>query len=102
MWYGVSSIAARFLNYLITPYLTDVLKPEDYGKMSLVYSVLPFLNVLFTYGMVTAFFRFSNKGENKDTIYHTTANSILISTICFGILLLLFYNQLAAFAGIGN
>ncbi|MGG9960222.1 oligosaccharide flippase family protein [Ferruginibacter sp. SUN106] len=102
MWYGVSSIAARFLNYLITPYLTDVLTREDYGKMSLVYSVLPFLNVLFTYGMETAFFRFSNNGENKDTIYNTTASSILISTLCFGTTLLLFHHQLANFAGVGN
>ncbi|GAB2828390.1 polysaccharide biosynthesis C-terminal domain-containing protein [Ferruginibacter profundus] len=102
MWYGVSSIAARFLNYLITPYLTDVLTREDYGKMSLVYSVLPFLNVLFTYGMETAFFRFSNNGENKDTIYNTTASSIHISTLCFGITLLLFHHQLANFAGVGN
>lgn len=102
MWYGVSSIAARFLNYLITPYLTDVLTKADYGKMSLVYSVLPFLNVLFTYGMETAFFRFSNNGENKDTIYNTTATSILISTLCFGATLLLFHHQLANFAGVGN
>lgn len=102
MWYGVSSIAARFLNYLITPYLTDVLTRADYGKMSLVYSVLPFLNVLFTYGMETAFFRFSNNGENKDTIYNTTATSILISTLCFGATLLLFHHQLANFAGVGN
>jgi O-antigen/teichoic acid export membrane protein len=102
MWYGVSSIAARFLNYLITPYLTDVLSKSDYGKMSLVYSVLPFLNVLFTYGLETAYFRFSNNGENKNTIYNTTATSIIISTLLFGMTLLLFHHQLATFAGIGN
>ena len=102
MWYGVSSIAARFLNYLITPYLTNVLVVENYGIMSLVYSVLPFLNILFTYGMETAFFRFSNNGENKNTIYNTTATSILISTVCFGVTLLLFHQQLANFAGVGN
>ncbi len=102
MWYGVSSIAARFLNYLVTPYLTNVLKSEDYGKMSLVYSVLPFLNVLFTYGLETAFFRFSNKEENKKTIYNTTATSIIISTFLLGVTLLLFHQQLANFAGISN
>lgn len=102
MWYGVSSIAARFLNYLITPYLTDVLTKSDYGIMSLVYSVLPFLNVLFTYGMETAFFRFSNNADTKATIYNTTATSILISTLCFGATLLLFHHQLASFAGIAN
>ena len=102
IWYGVSSIAARFLNYLVTPYLTNVLTSADYGKMSLVYSVLPFLNVLFTYGMETAYFRFSNKEGNKNSIYNTTATSIIISTFLFGFTLLLFHKQLAVFAGIGN
>ncbi|MFM6924485.1 MAG: lipopolysaccharide biosynthesis protein, partial [Ferruginibacter sp.] len=102
VWYGVSTIAARFLNYLVTPYLTNVLLSEDYGKMSLVYSVLPFLNVLFTYGLETAFFRFSNKEENKATIYNTTATSIIISTILLGGVLLFFHQQLATFAGITN
>ena len=102
VWYGVSTIAARFLNYLVTPYLTNVLLSEDYGKMSLVYSVLPFLNVLFTYGLETAFFRFSNKEENKATIYNTTATSIIISTFLLGAVLLFFHQQLATFAGITN
>ncbi len=102
MWYGVSSIAARFLNYLVTPYLTNVLSKEDYGKMSLVYAVLPFLNVIFTYGLETAFFRFSNKEENKNTIYNTTATSIIISTILLGVTMLVFHQQLATFAGVSN
>lgn len=102
IWYGVSTIAARFLNYLVTPYLTNVLLSEDYGKMSLVYSVLPFLNVLFTYGLETAFFRFSNKEEHKATIYNTTATSIFISTFLLGFTLLFFHQQLATFAGIAN
>lgn len=102
MWYGVSTIAARFLNYLVTPYLTNVLSSEDYGKMSLVYAVLPFLNVLFTYGLETAFFRFSNKEENKASIYNTTATSIIISTVLLGFTLLFFHQQLATFAGISN
>lgn len=102
IWYGVSTIAARFLNYLVTPYLTNVLSSEDYGKMSLVYAVLPFLNVLFTYGLETAFFRFSNQQENKANIYNTTATSIIISTLLFGTVLLFFHQQLATFAGIAN
>jgi O-antigen/teichoic acid export membrane protein len=102
MWYGVSAIAARFLNYLVTPYLTNVLSSQDYGKMSLVYSVLPFLNVIFTYGLETAFFRFSNKEENKAAIYNTTATSIIISTLLLGLTLLFFHQQLATFAGISN
>jgi O-antigen/teichoic acid export membrane protein len=102
MWYGVSSIAARFLNYLLTPFLTYALSKADYGKMSLVYAALPVLNVLFTYGLETAFFRFSNSECDPKKIYNTTATSIIISTFIFGITLLIFHKQLATIAGVGN
>jgi O-antigen/teichoic acid export membrane protein len=102
MWYGVSSIAARFLNYLLTPFLTGALSKADYGKMSLVYSAIPVLNVLFTYGMETAFFRFANKDGDKKKIYDTTATSVIISTFLFGFTLLLFNDPLAKLAGVGN
>jgi len=85
MWYGVSSIAARLINYLLTPYLTyaDTIKTSDYGKMALVYAAIPLLNVIFTYGFETAYFRFSSKEENKDSIYSTAALSLIFSTFFF-------------------
>ena len=64
MWYGVSNIAARILTFLLTPYLTRVMTGPvgqlEFGKQSLIYVWLPLLNTLFTYGMETAFFRFSS------------------------------------------
>ncbi len=85
MWYGLSSIAARLINYLLTPYLTyaDAIKTSDYGKMALIYAAIPLLNVLFTYGFETAYFRFSSKEENKKTIYSTAALSLFFSTVLF-------------------
>ena len=62
-WYGVSSIIARFLNYLLTPYLTFKFSDIQYGEMSVVYAFIPFMNVVFTHGMETAFFRFMQKNE---------------------------------------
>lgn len=93
MWYGLSSIAARFINYLLTPFLTysHVIKTSDFGKMGLIYSALPVLNVLFTYGFETAYFRFSSREEYKQTIYSTTAISLFVSTIIFTVLL--WFNQ---------
>ena len=81
MWYGVSSIAARFLNYLLTPYLTTILATAAYGEMSMVYSYIPFLNVVFTYGLETAFFRFSSKEGDNKKVFNTISISILTSTL---------------------
>jgi len=95
VWYGASSIAARFLNYLLTPYLTGVLAVSGYGEMSLVYAAIPFLNVIFTYGIETAYFRFSHKEGFKKDIYSTSSISIFISTIFLTVLLLLAHTSVA-------
>ena len=104
MWYGVSSIAARFINYLLTPYLTrtSVLQVSDYGKMSLVYAAIPLLNALFTYGFETAYFRFSQRKEFQNSIYSTASISLFISTIIFSLFLWVFRGSLATIAGIPN
>ena len=84
MWYGGSTIAARFLNYLLTPFLTyNLAERSDYGKIGLIYSLIPIFNVLFTYGFETAYFRFAgNKEENKN-LYSTAAFSLFFSTLLF-------------------
>lgn len=94
-WYGASSIAARFINYLLTPYLTGALSGPKYGEMSLVYAAIPFLNVIFTYGIETAYFRFSQKEGFKKDIYSTSSISIFISTIFLTTLLILSHTTIA-------
>lgn len=80
-WYGGSSIAARFLNYLLTPYLTFQLSGADYGEMSLIYAAIPFFNVVFTYGFETAYFRFSNRVTPEKNVYDTAMISMIVTTI---------------------
>jgi O-antigen/teichoic acid export membrane protein len=88
MWYGLSSIAARFISYLLTPYLTLKLTEAAYGEQAIVYSFIPFLNVIVTHGMETAYFRFGSK-ENEEKIYHTSSFSmIMVTAIVVGCLLI--------------
>ncbi len=102
MWYGVSTIAARFINYLLTPYLTGVLLVADYGKMNLVYAAIPLLNVIFTYGFETAYFRFAQRKEFETSIYSTASISLIASTALLTALLWIFQGTLANFAGLPN
>jgi len=85
-WYGLSSIAARFISYLLTPYLTYKLSDIAYGENSIVYAFIPFLNVLVTHGMETAYFKFGTK-ENEEEIYNTSSLSMLFVTalVLFGL-----------------
>lgn len=95
IWYGASSIVARFLFYLLTPYFTTELSYEGYGDFSLIYAAIPFLNVIFTYGLETAFFRFATQEQYKKDIYNTAIISIVCSTIFLTLLLILFRHSFA-------
>lgn len=87
-YYGISSILGRVLNFALVPFYTRILPEDEYGIVIHVYGVAAFLNILYTYGLETSFFRFTTKNKSIDA-YHYTSTAILISsTILSGILLL--------------
>lgn len=61
--YGLSSIVARFLNFLLTPLYTSkgVFPPAEYGVITSLYAWAAFINIVLTFGMETAYFRFSSR-----------------------------------------
>ena len=63
--YGISSIAGRFINYLLVPIQTAafVAGGGEYGVVTNIYAYTALLMVLLTYGMETTFFRYVNKSE---------------------------------------
>ena len=97
--YGVSSILSRLLNYVIlTPYLTRVFIPEEYGIVSELFSYAAILTVVFTYRMETAFFRFGSKSvDSIEKAFSTATISLLVSTIFFTGLLFSFSASIAQF-----
>lgn len=95
IWYGASSIVARFLFYLLTPYFTQELSFKGYGDFSVLYAAIPFLNVLFTYGLETAYFRFATQEKYKNDIYNTAIISLIFSTTLFTAVLIFFKKPVA-------
>lgn len=95
MWYGVPTIASRFLGYALSLFLFWLYKPSSTASITQVYAVIPFLNILFTYGLETSYFRFVQEND-KSVVFNTLMSSILITTILFTSMLLLNTNTLAA------
>jgi O-antigen/teichoic acid export membrane protein len=56
--YGISTIVGRFLTFLLVPFYTNVLLPGEYGIVSYVYSLIAFVNVIYSYGMESAYFKY--------------------------------------------
>jgi O-antigen/teichoic acid export membrane protein len=96
LWYGLSSILGRFLNYLLTPLLVTVFASGEYGKISTLFTIAAFLNIIFTYGLETSYFRFASI-EAETKVYNTCSSSLLISSSIFTALLLLFTKDIAVF-----
>jgi len=83
--YGLSSILGRSINFLLIIIYTGYLSKADLGAFTGIYALIGFLNIVFTYGMETAFFRFST-GKNQDPtrVYHNTQSLLVLSSLILG------------------
>jgi O-antigen/teichoic acid export membrane protein len=106
VWYGLSNIAAKLLNYLLTPLLTYILHTPkgqaDYGDFSVLYAAISFANIVFTYGMETAYFRFASQGTDKDKLFQTTFGSLLVSTVLLSAVVYAFRGWLSDSLGVAG
>jgi O-antigen/teichoic acid export membrane protein len=82
--YGLGSILPKFLNFLLISLHTKIFLPAEYGVISYLYSYVTFINVIFMFGMETAYFRFATKpGADEKKIFN------LAQTVVIGISLVL-------------
>lgn len=94
--YGVSSILARFLNFLLTPFYTGVFSEDQFGIITELYAYVAFLIVLLTYGMETSFFRYSTKpGVNPQTAYNNSLYSVTVTSVFFVLIAIIFAQPVA-------
>ncbi len=96
LWYGVPRIFSRFLNYAITLLGFRLFDAATTSDLTQIYAVIPFLNVLFTYGLETSYFRFAQLTD-RNKLYNTLSMSIIGTTILMSLLLFAFRGPLTDF-----
>ena len=94
--YGLSTVLGRFLNVFLTFWLTYVFGAEKFAVFTLAYAYVTFLNVIFTYGMETSFFRFIQRPEYKNDVYSTALLSIILTTFLFSGAMMAYAPELAS------
>lgn len=100
LWYGLPTIASRFLGYIMNLSLPLFFaQPSVTADLTQIYAMIPFLNVLFTYGLETAYFRFS-KEEDPTKLYSTLSWSLIGSTILFTTVVLFNRGALVSWANL--
>lgn len=85
--YGFATVLPRMMSFLLVPLYTDLLNVGVYGKVSIIFSWLVLFNIVLSYGMETAVFRFYHKEEGqKNRVLSTALGALLTSSLGFLIL----------------
>lgn len=79
--YGISTVVSRFINYLLVPLYTNVFPTGEYGIYSVAFIAIAFLNVIFTFGMESAYLRYAKDREEAPDYFKTLQGFLLISSI---------------------
>ncbi|MDR2563026.1 MAG: oligosaccharide flippase family protein [Prevotellaceae bacterium] len=98
--YGVSSILARALNFLLLPVYTRKLDAGDFGIYSELFSIIAVLQVILAFGMETGFFRFASREDrDPDKVFSTVSCFLLLSSLAFFIATVVFSGMIAEACG---
>lgn len=110
--YGIATVLPRVISFLLVSLHTSYMpKPEMYGEITILLAYMIFFNVILSYGMETAFFRFYHKEDtsdrevvkqNRKEVISTATVSIFWSTILFLCITLLFQKTLAGLLNVNK
>tara|TARA_R110001606_G_scaffold13815_3_gene59265 strand:- start:129 stop:1523 length:1395 start_codon:yes stop_codon:yes gene_type:complete len=88
------------LSFLLLPLYTEVLATAGFGEVSIIFSWFAIFNVILSYGMETAFFRFYTRADDRKRVVTTSLISLLTSTFIFVVVAFVFKDSVAGFTNI--
>ncbi len=98
--YGLSSILARVVNFLLVPLYTRVLVESDYGVVTEFLSYIAVLQVALALGLETGCFKFAQKEEgNPEKVFSNALAIVSLVCLAFFAVLAVFSGRLAAVMG---
>ena len=102
--YGLGSVLPRMLNFLLVPlYTHNLFSTVEYGVLTKLMAFVAFINVVFTFGMETAFFRFANKeGADAKRIFNLAQTCVLTISVPLSILFIMVASPIAVLFDISN
>jgi O-antigen/teichoic acid export membrane protein len=96
----LATVLPRMLSFLLLPLYTEVLATAGFGEVSIIFAWFAIFNVILSYGMETAFFRFYTRAVDRKTVVTTSLISLLSTTLSFVVIAFLFTDFVAGFTNI--
>ena len=96
MIYGLSTILARIIIFLVVPIYTRLLTPENYGVVTEFMAYIAVLQVVLVLGLETGCFRFANKeGVDPRKVYSSAFVTVFCVSATFLALMIAFATPIA-------
>lgn len=100
--YGLSTVLARLLNFILAPFYTHVLAAEDYGVVATVFAYIAFANIVYRHGMDQAYMRFASEKDGREReAFSTSFLWLFAASIIFSVVICLFSTPVAVITGMG-
>ncbi|WP_257669374.1 lipopolysaccharide biosynthesis protein [Parapedobacter tibetensis] len=101
--YGLSTIIARLINFVLTPLFVRQFPTAVYGIFTQLYSWAAMINAVLAFGMETTFFRYLQKHEgNQKKVLNNSFVVILFASALFLATMFLFSASIAAWLNNGQ
>lgn len=89
--YGIGTILARLVTFLLLPVYTNILPAAEYGLASLIFAFVGFMIIIFNYGLDSAVIRYYNEAEDDLSRTKILSTAIYLSLVTSAFLGLLIY-----------
>ncbi len=101
--YGLGSILPRMLNFLLVTLHTNIFSRAEYGEITKLYAFVAFVNIVFMFGMETAYFRFATKpGADSKRVFNLAQTSVLLISVPLSFVFILFSSPIASSMDVGH
>jgi O-antigen/teichoic acid export membrane protein len=101
--YGLGNTVPRLLNFILFPLHTLFFRPEEYGVFTYLMSVVALLNIIYSFGMETAYFRFATKsGADEKKVFNVAQTVVVCISTLFSLSFVLFATSFANLLNVGH
>ncbi len=97
--YGVFTSVGRFLTFLLVPLYTNYISVSELGAIQYIFTILAILNIIYGFGMGSAYLRFYKKDDIEQSNKVFTIAYVFIAIISFAssIAIIIFSKSIAPF-----
>lgn len=96
-FYGLASIFPRLINFALVPIYTQVFNTVEFSAQTKWYIYAAFINIVLTFGMETAFFKFYTSEKQAEKVVSTSMFLLLVTSSIFLLIGFIFSTPLTHF-----